>query len=483
MQANNRYGNPTAVSGGLRSPSIWLQQFPHDVQLTELPDLSSLSAIRTETDSLLSSSDVLLFLCDPVTTSLSDLANRANHLLNKPNTILVLTSTSASDHHHQFTSQSLAKLGCQPGHIVFVDPKRALTAITTLQANPGSASAINKYQTDWLGSRIPAIGAAVGEIFGPKDPSDKSLLGLRQATALSQIYSVLAASSRSVKGVEKEVDFVADELDKLRSGVQQIQVKVVTEILGELGKDGRVGKALVHGAKEMNVLLGSFTFWKMAWRVDEIGAIFSAAIQGLWCKELENQVRSVTSTWSNALDAHIRSRQLILQTGRLEPTQRKLSTLALSLLSSSSEASLLRSAVLENRLQQLIGSPAYTLTPSTLTQPIHNRRNQLIRYTTTKLHQEAQSAVVGAFGGVLTGAGLGWWLAFGDHILSLGVAMETGTATGVGALLAVGSIRWAVGKWERAKQRWTQDAGRISEGLARDIQVCLEFLVASSHKS
>ncbi|KIK92140.1 hypothetical protein PAXRUDRAFT_147960 [Paxillus rubicundulus Ve08.2h10] len=454
---NIEYGNPVAVSGGLRSPSIWLQQFPHDVQLTELPDLSSLYAIRTEVDSLLSSSDVLLFVCDPVTTSLSDLVNGAKHLLNKPNTILVLTSTSASNHHHQFTSQSLSKLGCKPGHIIFVDLKRALTAITTLQTNPGSASAIDKYQTDWLGSRISAIGAAVGEIFDPKGPSDKSLLGLKQATALSQIYSALTASSQSVQGVEKEVDFVADGLDTLRSEVQQIQAKAVTEILGEPGKDGKIGKALAQGTKEMNVLLGSFTFWKMVWRVDEIGAVVSAAIQGQWCKELENQ--------------------LILQTGRLEPTQRKLSASAFSLLSSSSEASLLRSAVLENRLQQLIGSPAYNLTPSTLTQPIHDRRNQLIRYTTTKLHQEAQSAVVGAFGGVLTGAGLGWWLAFGDHILSLGIGTETGTATGVGALLAVSSIRWAVGKWERAKQRWTRDAGRVGEGLSRDIQATIQRTV------
>lgn len=164
-----------------------------------------------------------------------------------------------------------------------------------------------------------------------------------------------------------------------------------------------------------------------------------------------------------------RQNQLILQTGRLEFTQRELSISALSLLSAAS----LRSPVLENQLEQLKRSPTRVLTPNSLTQPIHDRRGQLIQHTTTKLHREAQSAVVGAFGGVLSGAGLGWWLVFGEHILSLGAGTEMGTAIGSGALLAVGSIRWAVGKWERAKRRWSQDSARIGEGLTRDLQVCV----------
>lgn len=95
----------------------------------------------------------------------------------------------------------------------------------------------------------------------------------------------------------------------------------------------------------------------------------------------------------------------------------------------------------------------------------------MIQHTTTKLHKEAQSAVVGAFSGVLSGAGLGWWLAFGEHILSLGAGTEMGTAVGSGALLAVSGIRWAVGKWERAKHRWAEDLARIGEGLTRDLDV------------
>ena len=107
----------------------------------------------------------------------------------------------------------------------------------------------------------------------------------------------------------------------------------------------------------------------------------------------------------------------------------------------------------------------------------------MIQHTTTKLHREAQSAVVGAFGGVLSGAGVGWWLVFGEPILGLGTGAEMGTAIGSGALLAVSGIRWAVGKWERAKRRWVQDSGRVGEGLTRDLQVyvyklCVSYTIA-----
>ena len=173
-----------------------------------------------------------------------------------------------------------------------------------------------------------------------------------------------------------------------------------------------------------------------------------------------------------------RQNQLILHTGRLASTKRELSDSAFSLISASSSASL-RSPILENQLQQLKRLPAHDLTPDSLTQPIHDRRNQLIRHTTTKLHREAQSAVVGAFGGMLSGVGLGWWLAFGEHIFSLGAGTEMGTAIGSGALVAVSGIRWAVGKWERGKQRWIQDSERIGEGLTRDLQVCIYKLCTS----
>ncbi|KAF8444609.1 hypothetical protein L210DRAFT_3758591 [Boletus edulis BED1] len=449
-RVNIEYGKPTAFAGELYSPSDWLQRFPHAIRLTELPELSSLAVISDETESLLLSSDVLLLLCDPVVAPLSDLTLRAKHLLNKPNTILILTSGSTSDNHRQFVSRTLSHMRCQPGQILFVDPRQALGAVTALQANPTSPSTIDRYQRDTLGSRISTVAVAINAILGSKNLSETPLLDLRQETALSQVHGSLSASFRSVKVTKEDVDRLVSKMDDLLSRVQRIRENTRRDMLGKPGEDDKIEKALSQSAKEMNALLGTLSFWRMVWRVDEIGALVSAAVQGQWCKGLENQ--------------------LILHTGRLDFTQRELSSAAFDLLSASS----LHSPVLENQLQQLEHSPTHMLTPSSLTQPIYNRRNQLIQYTTTKLHREAQSAVIGTFGGILSGAGLGWWLAFGEHILSLGSGTEMGTAIGSGALLAVGSIRWAVGKWERAKRRWMQDSARIGEGLTRDLQSTIQ---------
>jgi hypothetical protein len=134
------------------------------------------------------------------------------------------------------------------------------------------------------------------------------------------------------------------------------------------------------------------------------------------------------------------------------------------------------SAVLRNTLLQLKGLPKYRLTPESLTQPLFTRRDQILQYPTTRLHIAGQRAVLVMSGGVATGAGiswagwLGWLLGGGEGLLGF-VGMDAGTAVGVGILSAVASIRWAVGKWEKSKERWWQDWSRVGEGLDRDLKV------------
>lgn len=84
-------------------------------------------------------------------------------------------------------------------------------------------------------------------------------------------------------------------------------------------------------------------------------------------------------------------------------------------------------------------------------------------------------------GGVVTGAGIGWagWLGMltgGHDVLGL-VSLDPGTAIGVGMLCSVLGVRWAVGKWERAKKMWWDDWRRVGEGLGRDLKVNLDRTV------
>jgi hypothetical protein len=51
------------------------------------------------------------------------------------------------------------------------------------------------------------------------------------------------------------------------------------------------------------------------------------------------------------------------------------------------------------------------------------------------------------------------------------LGMEAETAVAVGMLGALLSVRWAVGKWEKAKKRWLEDWRRVGDGLGRDLKV------------
>ena len=131
------------------------------------------------------------------------------------------------------------------------------------------------------------------------------------------------------------------------------------------------------------------------------------------------------------------------------------------------------SAVLHNTLLQLKGLPTFPLTPESLTQPLFKRREQILQYPTIRLHLGSQKSVFVTSSGVIAGVDislLGWLAGL------LGFEGMDGTFIGVGMLVAVTGIRWAVSIWENSKKRWWRDWSRVSEGLDRDLKVYLPFV-------
>lgn len=85
--------------------------------------------------------------------------------------------------------------------------------------------------------------------------------------------------------------------------------------------------------------------------------------------------------------------------------------------------------------------------------------------------------------GTTGGSGITWagWMGYlmqsagepGTGIWNVvGMGMDPMTGIGVGLLGIVGSVRWAVGGWEREKKKWWADWERIGQGLERDLKVC-----------
>ena len=292
--------------GKLNCPSTWLLQYPYDIQLVELPALSSILPVaNTVAAKLLLSSDVLVLLCDPLTIPVPTLCAKTKHLLNRPNTILVFTSVAPFEHRRSLLSKELAELGCAPGRILFLDPTQALDAVTFLQTDPKLPFAIERYQKDSLSSQISTLGVAINELFRTRASTESSLSALQTRTVLMQIQSALDASFRSVQCAAERLSRMDVGVANLRSQVADIKATVRPEILGT-GENGAVRSVLAQGAKRMQAILESLSFWSMFWRVDEIGPLVSASVRTEWCKELEDNVRRfrrcmVWSDWSMLL--------------------------------------------------------------------------------------------------------------------------------------------------------------------------------------
>jgi hypothetical protein len=284
----NRHGFSTSlVNGTLAIPASWLQQYPFPIQLTEISSLSSHSSLSKT----LLKGDVLILLCNPLTNHLPTLISNAQHILQRPNTILVLTTSSASEHALDHISKELAAANCTPGKILAADPIRALEAISALKSDPSSPAAIQRYQDDFIGSRISLLGDVVAGMLGLKDSGRTSLpssllLAIRTRSALIQMRSALYASARSVSQARIAIDRIFTGASELQSQVEEVRARTDREVLVESGID----EALLRGSKEMKALLESLTWLKMIWRVDEIDSLVSSALDRHWCRDLENQV-------------------------------------------------------------------------------------------------------------------------------------------------------------------------------------------------
>lgn len=143
------------------------------------------------------------------------------------------------------------------------------------------------------------------------------------------------------------------------------------------------------------------------------------------------------------------------------------------MLSDSPQTSYFRSPVLYNTVDQLERSPKYRIKYDVLTGPIYIRRNQLL-HPTNMLHSTAQRVTIGMGGSVISGFGIAWagWAGQLGLLGVYGQGMETESAVGLGLLTASLGMRWAVGRWERAKKRWWKDWDRVGQGLERDLKVC-----------
>ncbi|KAF8650396.1 hypothetical protein AX16_005204 [Volvariella volvacea WC 439] len=450
------YGNSSTPSvPHIQIPSSFLLQFPNQVRIMELSSPVK-AVVRVPIQHLVSlnGADIPIVVWNPLTTHPNEVQTIPLPVHN-PNMIFAVTATP-SPHQLPTNSDSISFLATDRFKVVYLDPNRALHGINKLRASISSPSVVQTYQDDLITSNISLLKEVL------KRTLDKPHEILHIETALSQIRGALLTCRTSLRSAKDVLDSLIDDISSLEAKIEETQAKAQVEVFGRSkqvytgGPVDDIQRALKLAERDMKQVLDRLSTWRMLWKLDEVGEIVNNALLRLWCKDLE--------------------KQLILQTGRLAALQETMSSSVFNLLSA--HEAKFNSPVLKNKLLQLIASPTYTLSPTILTSPLQERASQIHEYTTPKLHVSAQIAVIGMSGGVATGLGIAWasWLGWltGAEVL---VGMDIPTCLGLGGVLAATSVRWAVGKWDKAKRRWWDDWHRVGSGLDRDLKATLHSVV------
>ncbi|KAL0956333.1 hypothetical protein HGRIS_002484 [Hohenbuehelia grisea] len=453
--------------------SAYLRSFPLPVKLTKLPPSGREVELPA---SILYASDIPVVIFHPTNSSPRSLLNSQDLPLSNPYLVLLISSSTTLP-----PLPTLLKLSPPPLertsrvspvpptnlNVFAVDPLRAAKSLEIIQSNPSSSAAIQRYQDEYMGSRISSLKEILTNFFlSLGDDPKRSLV---QRRAMVRISGALLASRSQLRRAKQELDELGIVVSRLEGEVAEVQAKVEWEVLGSCSSSrpasagtkptDEVQKALLEAEKSMQIIMHRLTWWRMLLRVDDVGTIVGDAVDRLWCRELE--------------------RKLVLTTGRLSAVQERLTTSTFASLDELPQLS----SLLHNRLRQLQASPAFPLTAQTLTTPLTFRRQQIIDYPTTKLQLAASRATLTVGGSLATGATISWagwvgWLADVGPLAFL--HMDATTSFGAGVLASLVGIRWAVGVWEKAKKRWWEDWHRVGDGLSRDLKSTLQQTVRNN---
>ncbi|KAF9070087.1 hypothetical protein BDP27DRAFT_1324269 [Rhodocollybia butyracea] len=359
--------------------------------------------------------------------------------------------------------------------VLYADPMRAVRGLDTVRQVP---QAIQQYQDEFVGSRVPSVISYIKDSLAPFP--DLETLRIQRIT--SHLSSVLSRMSRSIKDNKLCADHAMELTGKVLEEFEVETVgKVRKEVLGvwdssvlkqEKSDENHVSKALAFSTRQMQPAMDRLTWWRMLAHIDELNVVVNRAVEENCCRELEQE--------------------LIFHSGRLSSLQAHFTESVFKVMDEFNRPrspwvnTPFGSSVLYNSLKQVASSSSYTLSSSSsssLIAPIHTRKAQLAAYSTTRLHIAAQQVALGMGASAAAGAGLGW-AAWFEFLNGTGAASgllvkipflpsDPATLGALALLVAVTGIRWGVGKWARAKRAWWDDWRRVGEGLERDLEANL----------
>jgi hypothetical protein len=362
-----------------------------------------------------------------------------------PHALLLITSPSPIS-----TSSSipppLFELGVNPDRVFFIDPTRALSSILALRANPSDALHVQRYADDAVGSGLSALKHQLQSVPTAVQKGDAlvrtAVKVLRNGlhTAEAELYEAASLA----RALRSETEHARDDAQRAVFGPAYEPVRLTTSqkiAMVQQHDDNKVRAAMAHADRTVvQPILDSLTWWRVLWAPDDAGWRMRQAMRDAW-------VGSITSGLLPALAA-------------LPSTQSLLAERALSL-SCTMLPPALRSRVLLNALEQRAHAPSFVVEPRALLAPLERRFVRLDTGTTAGLARAAQVLLLRAAGSIGAGVGAG----------ALVFTHGLGEAAGAGLLVAAAGVRWAIGRWDKARRTWRADWVRVKELAERDVQV------------
>ena len=349
------------------------------------------------------------------------------------------------------------ELGVSPDRVFLVDPARALSSIRALRTNPSDALQVQRYADDALGSGLSALKRQLQSVPTAVQKGDalvSAAVGVLR-NALHSAEAELHEAADLARTLRSEAERAREDARRAVFGPAYEPVRLAPSTASQsptplkkatvqhgysISNSNRVRAAMAHADLTVQPVLDGLTWWRVLWAPDDAGWRIRQAMRDAW-------VANIAGGLLPALAA-------------LPSTQ---STLADSARARASTAlpPALRSRVLLNALEQRAHAPAFVVEPRALLAPLERRLARLGAGPTALLARAAQVLLLRVAGSIGAGAGAG----------ALVLAHGLGEAAGAGLLVAAAGVRWAIGRWDKARRAWRADWLRVQEAAERDVQV------------
>ncbi|KZT52869.1 hypothetical protein CALCODRAFT_75224 [Calocera cornea HHB12733] len=439
-----QHGNIVNAEGGMLTiPAPWLDK--DGAELFEV-----VSSDLTKHIPLLVTMDSILLVTDS-TRLLSPLSQILPHLPISPlaPTSLQLVINRLANHSFSYTpSEEDARVaaaleayyrGAPHPTVTTVSSSLALEALEAFQSSASpNTDAVRTFQAKYVGSRITHLQTALSRPL-PDDFQVNTAAGIASAAVGAANFGVVEAE-QEVEDARRKAMWLQGEAERELGKWSEVK---------ELEEQADKAEGIVQAA------LARYAFWKLPWKVDDLGTEVRETIERTYGRELE--------------------RKLCHDAGRLKEIQADFSTTTTRTLDSFAGSSDLGpspffSPLLLNKIAQL--TSLTTLTPTSLLYPIFHRRHQLIQPggPVDHLHLRAQKLVLAAWASFIGSplAGLAGWTIYD---------IQTGTAVAAVSFVWAGTAWWCQGNWRKGLKRFWQDWARVEKGLDVDLKTELQEVV------